>query len=199
FPRPALRRGARAGRARAIHPVRLRQAHRATRRGRRRPGIAMSAADLWYARPERERSAIAAGAVVVAIMLVVALVWLPLERTRSRLNAELPVLRASVDELQRDAAEVKRLKAMAPSIPANPAPLAPLIAANDWARELPGVQLSVPDEKHVKLTAPDVGFTALLDWLVTAQAAHGLRVESARIDALATQGRVRAELVLARS
>ena len=88
---------------------------------------------------------------------------------------------------------------MAPSIPANRAPLAPLIAANDWARELPGVQLSVPDEKHVKLTAPDVGFTALLDWLVTAQAAHGLRVESARIDALATQGRVRAELVLARS
>ncbi|HEX4331570.1 MAG TPA: type II secretion system protein GspM [Usitatibacter sp.] len=159
----------------------------------------MSARDLWYARPERERSAIAAGAVVVAIMLVVALAWLPLERTRSRLNAELPVLRASVDELQRDASEAKRLKAMAPTIPANPAPLAPLIAANDWARELPGVQLSIPDEKHVRLTAADVGFTALLDWLVTAQAAHGLRVESARIESLATQGHVRAELVLARS
>jgi type II secretory pathway component PulM len=159
----------------------------------------MSLGDLWYARPARERSAIGAGAVVVAIMLVVALAWLPLERTRSRLNAELPALRASVDQLARDGAEAKRLKAMVPSIPRNPAPLAPLIAANDWARELPGVQLTVHDEKHVKLTAPDVGFTALLDWLVTAQAAHGLRVESARIDALATQGRVRAELVLARS
>jgi type II secretory pathway component PulM len=159
----------------------------------------MSLGDLWYARPQRERSAIAAGAVVVAIMLVVALVWLPLERTRSRLNAELPALRASVDALQRDASEAKRLKAMAPTIPANPSPLAPLMAANDWARELPGVQLSVPDEKHVKLLALDVGFTALLDWLVTAQAAHGLRVESARIEALAAQGRVRAELVLARS
>lgn len=159
----------------------------------------MSLGDLWYARPQRERSAIAAGAVVVAIMLVVAIVWLPLERTRSRLNAELPALRASVDALQRDAAEAKRLKAMAPTIPANPAPLAPLMAANDWARTLPGVQLTVPDEKHVKLLASDVGFTALLDWLVTAQAAHGLRVESARIEALAVQGRVRAELVLARS
>jgi len=159
----------------------------------------MSAADLWFARPELERSALTAGAVVVAIMLAVTLVWLPLERTRSRLQGELPALRASVEGLQRDAAEVKRLKAMAPTIPANPAPLAPLIAANDWARELPGVQLSVPDEKHVKLVAPDVGFTALLDWLVTAQAAHGLRVESARIEALATQGHVRAELVLARS
>jgi type II secretory pathway component PulM len=39
----------------------------------------------------------------------------------------------------------------------------------------------------------------LLDWLATAQAAHGLRVESARIEALPTPGRVRAELTLARS
>jgi len=158
----------------------------------------MSLADLWHARPERERSAITAGLVVVAIMLVVALAWLPLERTRTRLNAELPALRASVEQLGLDAAEAKRLKAMAPTIPVNPSPLAPLIAANAWARELPGVQLSVPDEKHVKIAANDVGFTALLDWLVTAQAAHGLRVESARIDALPAQGHVRAELVLAR-
>ena len=34
--------------------------------------------------------------------------------------------------------------------------------------------------------------------LTTAQAAHGLRVESARIDALPAPGRVRAELTLAR-
>lgn len=158
----------------------------------------MSLADLWHARPERERSALTAGLVVLAIMLVVALAWLPLERARTRLQTELPQLRASVDQLQLDAAEAKRLKAMAPTIPANPAPLAPLIAANAWARELPGLQLTIPDEKHVKLIAIDVGFTALLDWLVTAQAAHGLRVESARIDALPAQGHVRAELVLAR-
>ena len=159
----------------------------------------MSLADLWYARPERERSALTAGLVVVAIMLVVALVWLPLERTRTRLNSELPQLRASVEQLQMDGAEAKRLKAMAPTIPANPMPLASLLRSNAWARELPGLQLSVPDEKHVKLIAIDVSFTALLDWLVTVQAAHGLRVESARIDALPAQGHVRAELVLARS
>ena len=158
----------------------------------------MNLADLWYARPERERSALTAGLVVVAIMLVVALVWLPLERTRTRLNAELPGLRASVDQLQRDAAEAKRLKAMAPTIPANPAPLAALLRSDMWGRELPGLQLSIPDEKHVKLIAIDASFTALLDWLVTVQAAHGLRVESARIDALPAQGHVRAELVLAR-
>jgi type II secretory pathway component PulM len=132
-------------------------------------------------------------------MLFVALVWLPLERTRTRLTAELPALRASVMALQQDAEEARRLRATPGTIPTNPAPLAPLIAANAWARELPGVQLSVPDEKHVRLSGDDIGFSALLEWLSTAQAAHGLRVESARIEALSAPGRVRAELTLARS
>jgi type II secretory pathway component PulM len=158
----------------------------------------VSVATLWRSRSARERSLVSAGAVVLAIMVIAALVWLPLERSRVRLNAELPQLRASVAALARDAEEVKRLKAMPATVPANPAPLAPLIAANAWARDLPGVQLTVPDEKHVRLSGSDIAFTALLDWLATAQAAHGLRVESARIEALPATGRVRAELTLAR-
>jgi general secretion pathway protein M len=159
----------------------------------------MSVASLWHSRSERERSLVTSGMVVLALMLVVALVWLPLERTRVRLNAELPQLRTSTAALQRDADEVRRLKSMSATVPANPSPLAPLIAANAWARDLPGVQLTVPDEQHVRITAADVSFTALLDWLATARAAHGLRVESARIEALPLPGRVRAELTLARS
>jgi general secretion pathway protein M len=159
----------------------------------------MSLAQLWRSRSARERSVLGAGLVVLAVMLVVALAWLPLERTRARLATEMPVLRASVSALERDAEEVRRVRALPATIPANPAPLAPLMAANAWARELPGVQLTVPDEKHVRLAGADISFTALLDWLTNAQAAHGLRVESARIDALPTPGRVRAELMLARS
>jgi len=147
----------------------------------------------------REKSLAAAGGVVIGAMLLVALVWLPLERLRVRLAHELPVLRASVEALQRDADEVKRVRALPATMPANPPPLAPLIAANAWGRELPGVRLSVPDEKHVRLVGDDIAFGALLDWLTTAQAAHGLRVESARIEAAATTGRVRADLTLARS
>jgi len=147
----------------------------------------------------REKSLAAAGGVVIGAMLLVALVWLPLERLRVRLAHELPVLRASVEALQRDADEVKRVRALPATMPANPAPLAPLIAANAWGRELPGVQLTVPDEKHVRLVGDDIAFGALLDWLATAQAAHGLRVESARIEAGPMTGRVRADLTLARS
>jgi general secretion pathway protein M len=159
----------------------------------------MSLAALWYSRSPRERSLVSAGLVVLGAMLAIAVVWLPLERARARLDVELPQLRASVAALQRDADEVRRLKAMPATVPANPAPLATVMAANAWSREMPGVQLSVPDEKHVRIAAADVSFTALLDWLATARAAHGLRVESARIDALPLPGRVRIELTLARS
>jgi type II secretory pathway component PulM len=66
-------------------------------------------------------------------------------------------------------------------------------------RELAGAQLSMADEKHVRLRGDDVAFTALLEWLGAAQSTNGLRVESARIEALASPGRVRADLTLARS
>jgi type II secretory pathway component PulM len=147
----------------------------------------------------RERSIVGAGAAVAGVMLVVALVWLPLERLRVRLAHELPLLRASVEALQRDAEEVRRVRALPATMPGNPPPLAGVIASNAWGRELPGVQLSVPDEKHVRLVGDDIPFGALLDWLTTAQAAHGLRVEKARIEAGANTGRVRADLTLERS
>ena len=147
----------------------------------------------------RERSIVGAGAAVAGVMLVVALVWLPLERVRVRLAHELPLLRASVEALQRDAEEVKRVRALPATMPGNPPPLAGVIASNAWGRELPGVQLSVPDDKHVRLVGDDIAFGALLDWLTTAQAAHGLRVEKARIEAGAMVGRVRADLTLTRS
>jgi type II secretory pathway component PulM len=155
-------------------------------------------AEAWRARPERERSFLAAGALVAGVMLYVGLVWLPLERMRVRLAEDLPVLRASIASLERDAAEVTRLRGTPSSIPQHRLPLASLMSANAWARELPGVQVSVPDDKHVKISGADIPFTALLDWLTTAQAAHGLRVEAARIDALPATGRVRAELTLVR-
>ena len=55
------------------------------------------------------------------------------------------------------------------------------------------------DARRVRVTGADVSFAALLEWLRNAQATHGMRVESARVDALPAAGRVRAELLLSRS
>ncbi|MGZ5099973.1 MAG: type II secretion system protein GspM, partial [Usitatibacter sp.] len=150
----------------------------------------------WSQRSQRERRAIAIGAALVALALFVAFVVLPIERSRERLAQELPRLRASIASLQRDAEEVKRLRALPAASSGASSPLASL-ATN--AGGLPGASINVIDDKRVRVTGNDVAFGALLEWLGNAQATHGVRVESARLEALPSPGRVRAELVLARS
>jgi len=157
----------------------------------------MSVANLWHARAPSERRILAILAAVVGAVLVAGLVWLPLERTRSRLAVELPQLRASIATLERDAEEVKRLRA-SPTTATPAQGAAPLATLATNAGGLPGAQMTVLDERRVRLAGDDVGFGALLEWLRNAQATHGMRVETAKLEARPAPGRVRAELVLAR-
>lgn len=132
----------------------------------------------------------------VALIAAIVVAWVQAERSRDRLAAELPRLRASIAALERDAQEVARLRAMPAPPTAARAPLASL--ATD-AGGVPGARITVLDERRVRFAGDDVAFGALLEWLRLAQAAHGMRVDSARIDALPSPGRVKAELVLTRT
>jgi general secretion pathway protein M len=157
----------------------------------------MNARDLWLSRPARERAVLATGGAVAAVMLVIALVWLPLERARTRLEREVPDLRAAIESLQHDAEEAKRLRSMAPVAAQSAAPLATLAAGAVAAP--PGSRLVLADSGHLRLTGADVGFTQLLEWLASVAGNHGLRVESAHVEALAAPGRVRIDITLART
>jgi general secretion pathway protein M len=146
--------------------------------------------DLWRSRAPRERRVLAIGATAVALLLFVALAWLPVQRTHTRLERELPAVRASIAALEHQAEEVRRLRALpAAASAANPGAL-PALA---------GAQVSTPAPGRVHVVASDVGFNALLDWIAAAEAAQGLHVEAAHLEALPTAGRVRADLTLARS
>lgn len=155
----------------------------------------MSPRELWRQRSSGERRTLAIGAGAIAALLFVAFAWIPLERSRARLESEVPRLRATVAALERDAGEVRRLRAM-------PAPshedAAPLSALSANAGLPPGARLTVLDPRRVKLSAEDTGFTALVEWLANGAPAQGLHVESARLEALAMPGRVRADITLAR-
>jgi len=152
---------------------------------------------FWAARSPRERAILAAGGAVLAVLLLFVFAWLPLERSRARLAAEVPRLAASVATMEGQAAEVVRVR----SLPATPSSAATPSAAIATAlgTRLPGVQASAVDEKRVRLTGSDVAYGALLETIASAQGAYGMRVDSARIDALPAAGRVRVELLLARS
>ena len=148
---------------------------------------------LWRDRSEGERLWITRAAIAIGLALL-AVVWLQAEKSRERLAAELPQLRASIAALERDAEEVRRLKAMPAVTPGQATPLASL-ATN--AGGVPGAQIVVLDDRRVRLTGADVAFAALLEWLGNARATHGMRVEAARLESL-SPGRVRAELTVSR-
>ena len=157
----------------------------------------MTARDLWLRRTGAERRTLAIGAGAAALLLFVAFAWLPLERTRARLEREVPQLRATVAGLERDAAEVRRLRSMPPVARDAGAPLSALAAGSIAIP--PGTRLTLVDARHLRLAGDDASFGALLDWLATTARAQGLRIEAARIEALAAPGRVRADLTLSRS
>lgn len=156
----------------------------------------MSARAWWRGRNPRERLVVAAAGAIVALLLVVVLVWLPLERSRERLAMQLPALRASVAEMRAQAAEVRALRAL-PVQAAPGIPLSTLVASGSLTRELPGARLSLLEAKRVRLAFDDASWSRLVQWLASAQAAHGLVVERARVEALAAVGRVRGEIDLA--
>jgi type II secretory pathway component PulM len=159
----------------------------------------MSAPGDWWDRRssgEQRTLRLAAGLLIVAAL---GIACLEIERTRARLDAELPRLRASIAGLERDAAEVKRLRSVTPVAAQAQSAGAQLVTLATNGGGLAGAQIAIVDDKRVKVSGADVGFAALLEWLQNAQATHAMRVESARLEALPAAGRVRAELLLTRS
>jgi len=151
---------------------------------------------MWAARSPQERTIVAAGGAIVALVLVAALVWLPLERSRTRLSVEVPRLAESIAKMERQAAEVSRVRSM-PAV-GGPAATPSQPIATALGTRLPGAQLAPIDAKRMRLTGTDVAYGSLLEAIATAQSGYGMHVDSARIDALPVTGRVRAEIVLAR-
>lgn len=151
---------------------------------------------IWSARSAGERRVLASAAALAAAALVVAFAWLPLERSRARLTAELPALRASAAEMQAQAGEVKRLRALPVRGSSGTTPLATLIASGTLTQGLPGARLSALDGKRLRLAVDDAAWARLVEWIAAAQSLHGLVVDAATVEALAATGRVRADLVL---
>ena len=156
-------------------------------------------AAYWRSRSVPERRVLASLGALGAAILFVALAWLPLERARARLSAETPRLEGAIATLQRQAEEVKRVRALPALTPSSAAPLASLVSSGALTRTFPGAQAALVDDRRVRVSASDAAYGTLLEAIAAAQSVHGLRVESARIEALPAGGRVRAELTLARS
>lgn len=152
----------------------------------------------WRARARRERIALLAGALVLAILLTWAFVWKPLADARHALR----------EGNQRLAADLQGMRALA-------ARAAPTVAGEDAARDRAGqsllaladaglresglagglVRIEPAGSGRVRLRLESVAFDPLADWLQSLRRRYGVRVAEfavTRTDA----GRVDANLLI---
>ncbi len=152
---------------------------------------------FWRARAPRERLVLA-GAALLVPALGFAYGWLPMQREVAQLRQTLPQLRAQARQLQQEAQEVARLKAR-PAAKPEAGSLASAVEQRTLAMGLRGriESIAPQDAGRVRVVLPQVAFDAWLGWLGELQARHGVRVDSARIEAGDVAGTVRVDAVLA--
>jgi general secretion pathway protein M len=152
---------------------------------------------FWRSRAPRERVVLAGGSALLVLALGIAYGWLPIQRDAAQLRTALPQLRAQALQLQQDAAEATHLKAR-PAV-SQGGSLATIIEQRATAGGLrEQIESITPqDAGRVRVVLPEVAFDVWIGWLGELQASHGVRVESARIDAGEEPGMVKVEAVLA--
>jgi general secretion pathway protein M len=150
----------------------------------------------WLSRAPRERVVIAVLAAVLGIASYI-LVLHSAERGRGQLRTSVSNLRTQAVLLEQQAAEHQRLRT-APAPAASPADLRTVVQGRADAARLALTRIDAPDADHVRVTLGAVPFA---DWLglVTALQAQHVRLEMARMEALAAPGLVSVSATFARS
>ena len=153
---------------------------------------------LWHGASGRERTAvIAAGGLALAAALY-GLLWEPGLAARRSLAASLPQLRAQLEDMRRQRAEIAALRKDLSAAPRQ-TDLATLLRASA-AQTTFGSALeridALPDGR-VRVQAASVPFAAWLAWIESLQRQHSVRVAVLRMNALEQPGLVRIDASLA--
>ena len=152
----------------------------------------------WESRAPRERLVIAALAAFLGAASYI-LVLYSADRGRGQLRTSVAKLRTQATLLDQQAAEHERLRAT-PAPPASPTDLRTLVQARADAAHLSGAltRIDVPDADHVQIAFGAVAFADWLGWIAALESQH-VRLEAARIEALAAPGLVGVTATFARS
>ncbi|WP_374351923.1 type II secretion system protein GspM [Chitinimonas sp.] len=117
----------------------------------------------WRQRNARERAILTAGAAIVLLSLLYALIYEPIARERQRLQRSLPNLRADASRFSRDLALAKGSTSSAA-----PSDLAALAAAAGLGSDL--AKISTPDSKRSQLSAHGAPWSSMTRLLADARA-----------------------------
>lgn len=153
---------------------------------------------LWQARSPRERIVLVALAVVTLGALYVSFLQ-SAEQARARLASSVLALRESAARLDRQAGEVRRLRA-APPPTVSRSDLRSVVRNQVGASGLSSAlgRLDAPDSDHVVVSFGAVAFSQWLQWVAALQAQQ-VRLATCRIVALSAPGMVSVTATLERA
>lgn len=117
----------------------------------------------WAALNTRQQRMVIGGSAVLALALLFALVWLPLQRAERRLAERLPTLQAQHAAMQRDAEEVKRLRSLPATLTASGNAGARLPDANALRTLFPGAEVTALGSGRYRVVLADGRFGRWLD------------------------------------
>jgi general secretion pathway protein M len=154
-------------------------------------------AAAWRVRTRSERAVLAVLVAIAAIVLYV-IAFAEVEGRRQKLSSRVNMLSVQAAALERDAAEIERLRNAARAAPA----AGDLRTAIEAQARASGVSRNVVrlDSKSADAIEAVLAPVAFGDWLawVSALQRQGIRVETCRIEALATPGLVNVTATLTR-
>lgn len=152
----------------------------------------------WQSRPPRERAFITTLTVVLGIALYV---WLlqSASEARTRLQANVTVLRAQAGTMEQQALELERLRTT-PATPVSRGDLGEQVQAQVDAAGLGRALASIDaaDANQVVVAFGAVAFADWLDWVASLNAQH-VRLAACRIEALPESGMVNVSATLLRA
>ena len=148
----------------------------------------------WIGLSRRERIATAAAAALVALAVIFLAGIEPAWRSRAKLSADLPRLRAEAAELDQLAAEAKRLKLRTRTLE-SPEQTRATLTRFLGEKGVNGAQIREEGERVI-VSAKRIDAAAWLAWLKDTTSELPLRIAAARISRVGT-GLVDAEVTLA--
>lgn len=153
---------------------------------------------LWQRRAPRERAVVA---ILAALLGVVLYFWMlqSLGSSRAHLVADVATLRAAATDLEQQALELDRLRAV-PAASVSRSDLGAQVQAQANAAGLGHAvtRIETPDPNQVAVTFRAVAFADWLGW-VASLSAQQLRLSACRIDALPEPGMVGVTATLQRA
>jgi general secretion pathway protein M len=153
----------------------------------------------WLGLSARDQRILQVGGVLALLLLVYALAWLPLQRSRDALRVQAAAVDASLRWMQAAAPEVARLRGQgAGQGPRDGRSLLARVDAGARAAGLGGALLRVEPvaEGQVRLVFQQVGFDPLMAWLEDFARSDGARVSEFNVQSTGATGQVDARIGL---